>query len=154
MQIVSSEQKKLIERFGIFHEQRGMSPAVARILALLTIADRVELTFDEIREALDISKSAASNALNMLQKINTVEYITKPGDRKRYFRTKAHSWENDAESRFMRMFGGNEIMKEILKKRTHKTLIFNKGLERSIEFNDFILKEMMMALKKWKALKK
>ena len=65
-----------------------MQPVSGRILALLMVMDKECFTFDEIIEELEISKSAASVALRMLQLRNNVEYITFLGDRKRYFRLK------------------------------------------------------------------
>ncbi|MDD4374565.1 MAG: hypothetical protein PHG67_11660 [Bacteroidales bacterium] len=81
-------QKHLVETIGLEHEKEGMQPVSSRILALLMVMDKECFTFDEIIEELGISKSAASVALKMLQLRNNVEYITFPGDRKRYFRLK------------------------------------------------------------------
>lgn len=80
------QQKQLVERIGQEHEKDGMQPVAGRILALLMVMDKEEYSFDEIVEELQISKSSASVALKMLQLRNIVEYITHPGDRKRYFR--------------------------------------------------------------------
>src|ERR1039457_1717695 len=92
--VLSTKQKELIERIGIFFEHQGLPPAVARICGLLLISDRLELTFEEIYTTLNISKSAASNAINLLLNTHKVEYITKPGDRKRYFKMSIDQWED------------------------------------------------------------
>ena len=84
--VLTEKQKVLIEKIGIVTEREGMQPAAARIIGLLYVADNPELTFDEILGALRISKSAASNALNLLLQTNRIEYTTFSGDRKRYFR--------------------------------------------------------------------
>ena len=81
------KQDELIEKIGVHFEKEGLQPVAARILSLLTVSDKEEQTFDEIRDTLKISKSAASNGINLLLKINSIEYITKLGDRKRYFKT-------------------------------------------------------------------
>ncbi|MDN5349469.1 MAG: hypothetical protein PWQ54_865 [Bacteroidales bacterium] len=81
-------QKQFVETIGLEYEKEGMQPVSGRILALLMVMDKECFTFDEIIEELEISKSAASVALRMLQLRNNVEYITFPGDRKRYFRLK------------------------------------------------------------------
>ncbi len=54
----------------------GLSPAQARIAALLMIADQAELTFEEIYNALGLSKSAVSTALNSLSMMGRIEYYT------------------------------------------------------------------------------
>lgn len=81
-------QKELVEAMGNFFGKDGFQPVAGRILGLLIIMDKERFTFDEIVEELQISKSSASNALRMLEIRNYLEYITKPGDRKRYFQIK------------------------------------------------------------------
>ena len=82
---LTQEQRELIERMGVFYEQHGIPPMEGRIMSLLIVCDEPELTFDQIRELLGISKSTTSSALNMLLLTQRVIYKTRPGDRKRYF---------------------------------------------------------------------
>ncbi len=82
------KQKQLVETIGRQYESEGIQPVAGRIIALLMTMDKEEYTFDEIVEELQISKSSASVALKLLQLRETVEYVTHPGDRKRYFRIK------------------------------------------------------------------
>lgn len=81
-------QKELVETAGRFYDKKGLQPIAGRILGLLTVMDKEQFTFDEIVEELQISKSSASNALKLLEMSDGVEYITLPGDRKRYFQLK------------------------------------------------------------------
>ena len=73
---LTEKQKELIESFGVLQEHMGLTPAAARINSLLTIADENEITFDDIRETLNLSKSATSNALSVLLKMNNIDYKT------------------------------------------------------------------------------
>ena len=80
------KQKELIEKIGRQNEKEGYQPVTARIMGLLTVMDKEEYTFEEIVQEMQISKSSASNALKNLEIRGVIEYITYPGDRKRYFR--------------------------------------------------------------------
>jgi DNA-binding transcriptional regulator GbsR (MarR family) len=80
------KQKELVEYIGRQNEKEGFQPVSARILGLLMVMDKEEFTFEEIVEEMKISKSSASNALKNLELRGVIEYITHPGDRKRYFR--------------------------------------------------------------------
>lgn len=82
------KQKELVETIGLRAEREGMQPVTSRVMALLMVMDREEYTFDEIVAELKISKSSASMALKTLQIREIIEYTTRPGDRKRYFRIK------------------------------------------------------------------
>src|SRR6056297_602041 len=79
------KQKELIEEIGIYYDKEGFQPIAGRILGLLMVMDKERFTFDEIVEELQISKSSASNTLRNLEMRGDIEYITLPGERKRYF---------------------------------------------------------------------
>jgi DNA-binding transcriptional regulator GbsR (MarR family) len=80
------KQKELIEFIGVQQEREGFQPVTARIMGMLMVMDKEEYTFDEIVEEMQISKSSASTALKNLELRGVIEYVTYPGDRKRYFR--------------------------------------------------------------------
>jgi DNA-binding transcriptional regulator GbsR (MarR family) len=82
------QQQLLIEEIGRHFDREGLQPVAGRILALLMVRDKEEMTFDEITQSLQISKSSASNGLKVLELRDVVEYVTYPGDRRRYFRVK------------------------------------------------------------------
>ncbi|WP_417370908.1 GbsR/MarR family transcriptional regulator [Gelidibacter japonicus] len=84
---ISEEKLKLIEEIGLGLETRlQIAPLAARIYALLTLSSYEGLTFEEIREIVGSSKSSTSVNLNVLIQLKHIEYYTKSGDRKRYFR--------------------------------------------------------------------
>lgn len=82
------KQKELVEEIGRYFDKEGFQPIAGRIQGLLMVMDKEQFTFDEIVNELKISKSSASNALKNLEIRGSIEYITFPGDRKRYFRIK------------------------------------------------------------------
>lgn len=79
------KQKLMIEEIGRFFDKQGYQPIAGRILGLLMTMDKERFTFEEITEELNISKSSASNVLRNLELRKSIEYITVPGDRKRYY---------------------------------------------------------------------
>lgn len=83
----SKEKQNLIEEIGLRLESRlRIAPLAARIYALLTLSSYEGLTFEQIREAIGSSKSSTSVNLKVLTQLKHIEYHTKSGDRKRYFR--------------------------------------------------------------------
>jgi len=147
---LTDKQKELIESFGVIQEGMGLSPASARVDALLTVADTTELTFDDIREALELSKSATSNAINNLLMLKRIGYKTKPGDRKRYFHTRLGQWKNSFLDSINGLTAYNEIVKEILANRTSDTKEFNKQLKDFTEFIAYYQKESIKLIENWK----
>ena len=87
MECCSEEKKKLIEEVGLhFEKAKQMSPLAARIYAIMILSPYDGHTFEEILEMTCASKSSVSTQLNLLLQLKKVEYFTKSGDRKRYFR--------------------------------------------------------------------
>lgn len=87
MECCSEEKKKLIEEVGLhFEKAKQMSPLAARIYAIMILSPYDGHTFGEILEMTCASKSSVSTQLNLLLQLKKVEYFTKSGDRKRYFR--------------------------------------------------------------------
>lgn len=151
---INKAQLELIEKMGVVHERAGMQPAAARITALLLISDRTELTFDEIQQTLGISKSSASVAINLLLNVNRIEYITKVGDRKRYFRSKLMNWKEDMKQKMEGMTEMNILFKEILAQRPKSSKEFNNTLSEIIDFMEYFQKEVPAIFKKWEAKNK
>src|SRR5690606_2067160 len=134
-------------------EKSGLQPAAARISALLLVSDKLELTFDEIRENLNLSKSATSNALNLLINLNRATYVTKPGERKRYFKSNIDDWENVMEGKYAEFEESRALMKEVLDQRPHATKEFNANLENIIDLLEFINMEVPKLFMAWKKKK-
>jgi len=100
---VSEEKQQLIEELGLnLEEQIKVAPLAARIYALLVLSPQEGLTFDEIKEAIQASKSSVSTNLKVLTQLRYVEFYTKSGIRKRYFKVAKYfqllSLEREVES--------------------------------------------------------
>ncbi len=87
MKKFSSEKCSLIEEVGHNFECRhNMSPLSGRIYGCLILSGIEGFSFEEIVEITQASKSSISTNINLLLQLNYIEYFTKTGDRKRYFR--------------------------------------------------------------------
>lgn len=150
---LTDKQLSLIERIGDMNSKDGMQPSSARIIALLMVCDKIELTFDEIRETLELSKSATSNAINMLLQIKHIDYVTKIGDRKRYFKSNIDLWKNQFNALFERLTRFSSMLEEIHDARTPETVEFNNSLLEVHDFIQYFLSEVPAIYSKWEKLK-
>lgn len=147
---INKQQLELIEKFGVFMERNGNSPAESRIIALLLVSDIPELTFEEIYQTLQISKSAASNSINRLLNLDQIDYITKPGDRKRYFRSTMPLWEERFQRSFDRIFKMSELMQEVIDQKPKSDKEMKKNMQDFVHFMTFLQTELPLLYKKWK----
>ncbi|MBQ0768252.1 MAG: hypothetical protein KBT58_03110 [Bizionia sp.] len=87
MNTVLNKNDLLTEEVGLLIEERlHLTPLAARIYTTLILASEEGLTFEDIIKVNQASKSSVSNNLKVLVQLHYIEYYTKPGERKRYFR--------------------------------------------------------------------
>ncbi len=130
-------QKELIEQIGRQNEKEGFQPVTARILGLLMVMDKEEFTFDEIVGEMKISKSSASNALNILELKGLIEYITYPGDRKRYFRICSNDVESliaDIEKKLQKSISTIKQIIELKKDPSSRNTVLMNSVKNGMEF--------------------
>jgi len=141
---------EMVEKMGVAAEKDGYPPAAARILSLLLIADPPHQTFDDLQQILNLSKSAVSNGLALLQLRCLVEYFTVSGDRKRYFRIQKTAWYEFMKTivRTQRPFT-IQVIPEALAFRSNEYPETNEILLQAKEFTDYMFGKMEEALADW-----
>ncbi|HPI30293.1 MAG TPA: hypothetical protein PLS26_07165 [Bacteroidales bacterium] len=125
-------QFELVDTIGRIYEKQGVGAIAGRISGLLTVMDKEQYTFDEIVEELKISKSSASNGLRILQAQKAIEYVTLPGDRKRYFRLRTQdkfSLINEHQTMLRKSCDLFHAMYEVKADKKSPTAIFLKDVE-------------------------
>lgn len=148
------EQVELIEELAHINEQSGLQPAMAKIIALLTVSDEVELTFDQIQDTLGLSKSAVSQALNQLLVAKRIAYKARLGDRRRYFHLRITEWSELVMEQFSGVGALINTYKKILAKRTPKTKEFNRSLQELVQFLSLIHSQLVLLHDKYQKEKK
>ena len=133
---------------NVYLEKNGMQPVAAKVLALLMVVDEPELTFDEIQESLQISKSATSNGINYLLDTQRIDYVSKVGERKRYFKTRITNWKESYLESLERIKQLNQIFKAILED-SHKIPQQEEKLREIVSFIDFMSDEIRESYQKW-----
>lgn len=84
---MSKQKEDLIEQIASnIHEKMKISPLASRIYALLIFSSYDGLTFNSIKDYVQASKSSISVSINKLLDKGYIEYYTKSGDRKRFFK--------------------------------------------------------------------
>lgn len=87
MGICSEEKRLLIEEVGLhLEDSHKLTPLASRIYAIMILSSDEGFSFEEIMTITQASKSSVSANISLLVQLNYVEFYTKTGDRKRYFR--------------------------------------------------------------------
>ena len=142
--------KQEVEDLGAFFERRGMTLMEARVFALLLVAEPHYQDFYTIQEVLAASKSSISNALNRLMASKRVDYLTLPGDRKRYFKVNPELWLEEMKAEIASVVPMMDRIDAIVKRRQGmNTPEFNRGLSRIHAFFTFMVQEFPKLLARW-----
>lgn len=86
---LSTQQQAFIDDFASLWERFAANPTQGRVLALLYIADEPELTAVDIASALGISRGSVSQITQALVMFRIIQRVSKPGDRRAWFRVAA-----------------------------------------------------------------
>ncbi|MEQ9442890.1 MAG: MarR family transcriptional regulator [Cyclobacteriaceae bacterium] len=148
--IDSTEKRRQVERIGVALEKLGLTPVAARILGLLLVAEPPYLTLDEIVEATQASKSSVGNALKFLQSEESIEYITFPGDRKRYFQLSTDTWLEGLQQRVEQLTSFREILLETVDMRSDQHAKFNQSLLDMCDFYGEFEEKVESFISEWK----
>lgn len=136
------KQKELVEELGRYFDKEGFQPIAGRMLAHMMVMDKEKYTFDEIVEELQISKSSASITLKNLEIRGDIEYITLPGDRKRYFRLKKKNIFTLLEDLDKKFTYFNNMLKRTIDLKADKEAPYSLFLEEITEMIEFFLKRI------------
>lgn len=99
--------KEISEHYEVFYK---LPPLTARIYTLFIFNNCKDgLTFDDLVEIFQASKSSISNSLNTLIELNFIEQIKKENERKRYFRTNRNLFLTRLEDVLKRLKNEKEI---------------------------------------------
>lgn len=125
--------KETSAHYERFHK---MQPLTARVYALLVFNNCTDgLSFDDLLEIFQSSKSSISHSLNTLIEMNFIEQYKKENERKRYFRINRNLFLKRMEDVKERLTEEKKVYTKIREyKRTNATTLFKHEA-----FNFYIL---------------
>jgi DNA-binding transcriptional regulator GbsR (MarR family) len=94
-------RKDFVERFAVAKEGDGLPRIAGRIFGLLLTGER-DLSLDEIAKELGASKGSASVNTRLLEQSGFIERISRPGDRRDYYRISPDLFERTMGERLAR----------------------------------------------------
>ena len=146
-----NERVNFIEETGVFFENLGMTRMAGRILGHLMITDKEMVSFDELTQVLQASKSSISTNLKALAQTSFIKPVTRPGDRKTYYMlTPDMDWELYFEKRIQILQAMNQLFKKGLDLRVNKKDQPAQWLIEAIDFYDWLIKEVPALMERWK----
>ncbi len=145
-----NERSAFIEETGILFENLGTTRMAGRILGYLMISDKEVVSFDELRQVLQASKSSISTNIKSLITLHYVKPLTLPGDRKTYYMLSPElDWVESLMRRVELLKVLNKLFLKALDLRVNKQDKSSEWLKMSVEFYDWVAEEYPKFLLRW-----
>lgn len=130
---ICNEKQDLVERLGVFMEQKEqLAPVAARILSYIVLTGKSGTTFEDLVRDLCASKSTISTHLNHLADLKRIVYFTKTGDRKKYYTINEDSIIQSIDAMMESWVIQNELHQEI---KNYKNKINDQNIEGTSKFD-------------------
>jgi DNA-binding transcriptional regulator GbsR (MarR family) len=110
---ISDAGLRFIERMGHSFEQDGLTRIAGRIFGQLLLS-RSELSQEELAERLQVSRGSVSQETRMLERLGALERVTKPGDRRVYYRAAEDGHDRMLTLRLERFRQTRQMLNEAL----------------------------------------
>jgi DNA-binding transcriptional regulator GbsR (MarR family) len=88
----TAAELQYVEEVALGFERQGLFRMAGRVLGWLLICDPPEQTFNQLAEVLQASKGSISAAMKFLVPSGLVERISRPGERRDYYRCRPGAW--------------------------------------------------------------
>ncbi len=147
-----NSRKEFVERLAVAHEGDGLSRIAGRIFGLLLLCER-EMSLDEITKELRASKGSASVNTRLLEQRGFIERVSKPGDRRDYYRIMPDLFERTMEQRLTRWHRFHEIVSYGLTELDLSPTVRNRLMDFETAYEN-VRDVIEAALGKWRARSK
>ena len=145
---VDEQQQRYVEDVGLFFEQFGVSRMVGKILGLLLIRPP-ERPAEELASMLRASRGSSSQATRSLVQMGLVQRLTKPGERRDYFRVRQGTWMELTRQQMSATTTLREIAERGLELLDSEDPEARRSLEEMRNFYAFWERELPVALERW-----
>ncbi|HLL37235.1 MAG TPA: hypothetical protein VK545_25845 [Streptomyces sp.] len=145
----TEEELAFVEEAAISLERQGLFRMAGRVLAWLLICDPAEQTAGDLVEVLQASKGSVSAATRFLVPSGMVEKISRPGERRDYYRIKEGVWPALAKSQAEHYQSFVDITEQGLRILEGAPAQRKERLQTMHDFYAWLAKEMPLLWKRW-----
>lgn len=146
----SEAKRRYIEEMGLLMESYGVSRMSGRVLGALLVAEPAEKTAEDLARVLKASRSSISVAIRLLERVGYVERISKPGERKDYFRNRPNAWSKLTEQQLEVVRQFKQMARRGLELLETDDPEARRGLAEMLEFYEFFEQEHPKILEHWR----
>lgn len=140
--------ERFVERLGIATEEEGLPRISGRLLALMLLEEE-PLSFDELADRLQVSRSSVSTNTRILENRGIIERTGRPGDRRTYYRVADDPYEGMISTLIRRKRKVKEIIQETLRELEGPDERSRVRLERMLRFYELTVSALESMMAEW-----
>lgn len=140
----------LIDRMGSLCESYGLSRIAGRMLGYFIVYGGAR-SLDELVEHLGVSKASVSTNARVLERIGVLEGVSRPGERRDFYRLGDNPWENMLELAQRRMQSLVEAFETTLSGLPPELGEARDRIQGWAAFYDFVLRDLNEKVSQWRA---
>lgn len=145
----TAEERRFVEDLGLFFEGTGQTRMAGRIFATLLLADPPEMSSSDLAEYLSVSSGSVSTMTRELIRLDLVERVGVPGERRDYFRANVGALPQLLRDRLSAVGRMHELMERGEELVQGKDPAVRRRLEEIHAFYEFVEAELDAALARW-----
>lgn len=142
--------REFIEKMGVLFEADGMPRIAGRVLGLLVLSDDPQ-SLDALAGQLRVSKASVSTNARLLERLGAVARVTRPGDRRDYYRVAEGMPARMLEIRLRRVSRLRALMAQGLERIEGASPTIRQRLEELERFHGGVVERIRSALAQWKS---
>jgi predicted transcriptional regulator len=146
---LSAERLAFIEEVGLLLEQRGLPRMAGRLLGALLLADPPEQSADALAATLRASRGSISSATKLLEHIGFIDRVSKPGERRTYYRNKPGAWLEMTRRGLAQLSAYQQLAERGLTLLDSDDPEVRRGLAEMRDFYDFVAREFPAVFARW-----
>ncbi len=145
------EKLQFAEEIGRILEDDGQPRIAGRILGWLMVCDPPYQSFDDLVDALDVSKGSISTMTRKMIDSGLVKRVTFPGDRKSYYQVRSEAWVHVLEQRLQLSNRFADVTKAGIKMMEDEPEKQQRRIREMHSFMIFFIKQMEEAIEDYES---
>jgi DNA-binding transcriptional regulator GbsR (MarR family) len=147
----TAAELQYVEEVALGFERQGLFRMAGRVLGWLLICDPPGQTFGQLAEVLQASKGSISAAMKFLVPAGLVERISRPGDRRDYYRCRPGAWAELARDQSRQYGDFRKLAQRGLELLADAPTVRRERLQDMHDFYGWLEREMPALWARWRA---
>lgn len=145
------EKLRFAEKVGRILEDNGRPRIGGRLLGWLMVCDPPYQSFDDLVDALDVSKGSISTMTRQMIDAGLVKRITFPGERKSYYQVRSEAWVHVLEQRLQIVTRFADVTKKGVKMMEDEPEKLQRRVREMHNFMTFFIEQMEEAIEDYES---